>query len=314
MYGFSMWNCRAFHNHAEGFKFVSCVLWPSTLTAMWNRGSGVYATGTHLNGLFHVEGNESWGLDFDAVTGDLNVWQEGNRYFSPNYIYVWINSRLRNCASGLTLRGQTQDNFGIGFDLDDVSRTGTLIKRAEVDPERLATLEPYDLGLPAMGDNAVFDNTQWQTGYRPTIVRAGETLHLDVVAGTYNHQVNGNNTFISLFPSINGVSFSENDWLEFVFTVELDAAAGAYFYGERDNNVAVIGISAGAPFNTSTTLFMPLKSGGKKTFCFRAQATTTATATYLFWIVTNRTGASGNAPPAAHRVSVTNVRLCKIPG
>jgi hypothetical protein len=268
-----------------------------------------------LNGHFHVEANESWGLDFDSVYGDLEIWQERNHYGSTNPgPELRLNSRLRNCDSGLTMHGQTHDNIGLGFDLDDVSRTGTLIKRSEVDPERLATLEPFDLGLPAMGDNATFDDTQWQASYRPSITRQGETLHLDVVAGTYNHQVDGDQKFISLFPSIFGVLFTEDDWLEFVFTVELDTAAGAYFYGERDNAVPALGVSAGAPFDTSVTYFMPLKSGGKKTFCFRTRAGSTATAVYLFWLIPNLTGASGDAPPLPHRVSVTNVRHCKIPG
>jgi hypothetical protein len=329
-YGFSLWNCRAFYNQQQGFKFADCVLWTSVLDSMWNQGAGVYAVRTGLkgrmNGHFHVEGNESWGLDFDSVYGDLEVWQEGNRYTGPGYIYTWINSRLRNCAAGLTLHGHTQNNIGLGFDLDDVSRTGTLIKRSEVDPERLATLEPFDLGLPAMGTNATFDNTAWQSGFRPSIVRDGETLHLDIVAGTYNHfnaswtGIGGfvttpNAPFIELFPSaLNAVTFQPNQWLEFVFSVELDGNAGAFFYNERDNNFPALAVLVGnAPLTFSTVIWIPLKSGGKKTFCLRGQATSSGSGARLVWIIPKST-AGGNVPSAAHRVSLTNLRICRIPG
>jgi hypothetical protein len=226
------------------------------------------------------------------------------------------------------LYGQTQDNIGLGFDLDDVSRTGTLIKRAEVDAERLATLQPFNLGLSAMGTNATFDNTAWDSGYRPSIVRDGETLHLDIVAGTYNHtnmswggigsigtasQLGG--AYIELFPSaFSAVSFVEGDWFEFVFTFEQDADAGAFFYAQRDTNSPVLSLWVGsAPLSFSTTLFMALKSGGKKTFCFRGRATSTGTGAHLVWLVPNKNGTPGNFPSSAHRVTLTNLQICRIP-
>jgi hypothetical protein len=302
VYGVSLGNCRAFLNHDEGFRFVSCAVWPSIAESMWNQGPGLYAQAASLSGNFHVEANESWGLDFDAVRGDFSVWQEGNHWGSENPgPYARLNSRLRNCAANLTIRGQTQDDIGLGFDLDDVSRTGTLIKRAEVDPERLATLEPYDLGLPAMGTNASFIDTFWESGYRPSVDRDGETLHLDVVEGTYSHA---------------DVQFLEFDWFEFVFTVELDAAAASFFYANRDNGIATFSIAiAEGPFNGAqgATYSMPFRSAAKKTFCYRARATAEDTGARLFWFVPNLNSLGGTLPSEAHRVSMTNLRVCRIP-
>jgi hypothetical protein len=332
MYGVSLWNCRAFYNEEEGFRFSDTVLWPSVIESMFNYGAGVFAERSglkgHLYGLIHTEANGSWGLDFDGVYGDLAIWQEGNHYGATNPDrYLRLNSRLRNCIAGLTISGQTQDNVGLGFDMDGASQAGVVVKREEVDPARLESLEPFDLGLPAMGTNATFDNTAWQSGFRPSIVRDGETLHLDVVAGTYNHYnaswtgiggLNIGQPFIELFPSaLGGVTFAVGDWLEFVFTIEEDAAAGAFFYGERDNNFPVLGLTpAGTPFSVapffSTTLFMPFKSGGRKMFCLRGQATVAGTGARLAWIIPHNT-AGGNVPSAAHRVSLTNVKICLIP-
>jgi hypothetical protein len=339
VYGFSMWNCRAFFNQDEGFRFVDSVLWPSVLDSMFNYGSGVFAQRTglkgHLNGHIHAEGNASWGLDFDSVYGDLEVWQEGNRLSEypvdpetglPINSGYLLNSRLRNCSSGLTLYGQTQDNLGLSFDMDDASRAGVVVNRAEVDPARLEVLETYDLGLPAMGDNATYDSNAWQSGYAPTITRDGETLHVDIAAGTYNHfnsswtGIGGFTTsphapFIELFPSaLSAVSFAFNDWFEFVFVAELDGDAGAFFYNERDNNFPALAVLVGnSPLALSTTLWMPLKSGGAKTFCLRGRASSTGSGARLVWIFPNRS-AGGDVPSTGHRVSLTNVRVCRIPG
>jgi hypothetical protein len=319
MHGFSMWNCRAFHNHAEGFRFVNSALWPSTLTAMWNRGSGVYAIGTHVNGLFHVEGNESWGLDFDAVTGDLNVWQEGNRYYA-NYEYKWINSRLRKCQQQLRIGGQTQDNIDLGFDMDDISKACTIIHRHEAEPIRLTALEPYDLALPAMGANASFAAAKWQPGFEPSIVRDGETLHIDVVAGTYNHVASGfkGNAWIELFPlALDQITFGQGDAFEFIFTIELDASAGDFFYANRDDVAYQIymplnfGPFAGPP-SYAQNLRPAWKNGGNKRYRLTAMANTSTNGGRLFLLLPDVTG-TGNIPSSAHRITITNERIARVP-